>query len=62
MLWINREPEKILLPFPQESRLHWKRYLLMWWTEMCSPLARKSMKLLNEKLRELNTSFVLTCS
>ena len=49
--------QKILLPFLQESGLHWNQYLLMWWTELSSPWARES----NEKDRELNTSFVFTC-
>ena len=34
----------------------------MWWTELSSPWARESMKLLNEKDRGLNTSFVFKCS
>ena len=62
MLWINRQPKKILMPFPQESRLHWKWYLLMWWTKLSSPWARESRKLSNEKDKELNSSFVFTCS
>ena len=30
----------------------------MWWTELSSPWARESTKLLNEEDREVNTSFV----
>ena len=39
-----------------------KTTLESWWTELSSPWARESMKLLTEKDRELNTSFLFTCS
>ena len=60
-LWIDRQLEKILLPFTQGLRLLWSWYLLMSWTELPFQWTKVLKKLLNKKDRGLNSGFVLTC-
>ena len=54
MLWIDKKPNVILVPFLEKSRILCDRYLLIWLTELSCPWARESKKSLNKKDREWN--------